>query len=390
MAPDPRPGTSGKLLTRGVALLLAGLLTAAAVSWLGRPDPVLGRDDAPLLLVWSSADKLPELATAARSARGIGNVAQVRNGTGWLDSWQAGDQPPVAAPAGTRVPVEVMAVDPVEYASLLPDAQRPLMDDLSEGKVLLGATGARLRGIEDTGGLAFGETRLQVAGILDDNLVAGHEVFMSHETASGLEIDTPRYLIVELKWGTDQQEAAQRIRELLPDGLTLRTRGPDKSEAFRPGGQVMTQSAIKARFGEFGAVPIGGRDLRLDSDWILNRTANVSLPLVGSARCHKDVIPLLREALTEIAERDLGGLIDPGDFGGCFAPRFLNSNPHSGISHHSWGIAIDFNVSENRYGEDPTMDPRIVEIFEERGFAWGGRWHVPDGMHFEYLPEPER
>jgi hypothetical protein len=31
------------------------------------------------------------------------------------------------------------------------------------------------------------------------------------------------------------------------------------------------------------------------------------------------------------------------------------------------------------------MDPRLIEIMERWGLAWGGRWIVPDGMHFEYL-----
>jgi hypothetical protein len=33
------------------------------------------------------------------------------------------------------------------------------------------------------------------------------------------------------------------------------------------------------------------------------------------------------------------------------------------------------------------MDPRIVDIFRRWGFAWGGTWVRPDGMHFEYAPD---
>ena len=28
-----------------------------------------------------------------------------------------------------------------------------------------------------------------------------------------------------------------------------------------------------------------------------------------------------------------------------------------------------------------------IEIFEDEGFIWGGRWAVWDNMHFEYHPE---
>ena len=29
--------------------------------------------------------------------------------------------------------------------------------------------------------------------------------------------------------------------------------------------------------------------------------------------------------------------------------------------------------------------PRLVSAFERWGFTWGGRWLVPDGMHFEII-----
>jgi hypothetical protein len=77
-------------------------------------------------------------------------------------------------------------------------------------------------------------------------------------------------------------------------------------------------------------------------------------------------------------------LIDTSGYGGCYGPRFINSDPGGRLSHHSWGIAFDINVPDNPYAAEPNMPPRLVETIERSGFTWGGRWLVPDGMHFEW------
>jgi hypothetical protein len=76
------------------------------------------------------------------------------------------------------------------------------------------------------------------------------------------------------------------------------------------------------------------------------------------------------------------------------------------LSAHSFGIAIDLNkpgtrkpaywrwLSSRRYPgglesvrEIEPVPWRVVEIFEQHGFIWGGKWHHFDTMHFEYRPE---
>jgi hypothetical protein len=52
------------------------------------------------------------------------------------------------------------------------------------------------------------------------------------------------------------------------------------------------------------------------------------------------------------------------------------------LSAHSWGIAIDVNASSNRLGQKPTLSAGFVAAFTRAGFAWGGNFHRPDGMHF--------
>jgi hypothetical protein len=65
------------------------------------------------------------------------------------------------------------------------------------------------------------------------------------------------------------------------------------------------------------------------------------------------------------------------------------------ISAHGYGIAIDINVG---YAHNYWLWPKakasniklpslIVDIFEQNGFIWGGRWVHFDDMHFEYRPE---
>jgi hypothetical protein len=76
-------------------------------------------------------------------------------------------------------------------------------------------------------------------------------------------------------------------------------------------------------------------------------------------------------------------------------------------SYHSYGIAVDLAPksfggrhtywrwalpqTEEFYAipyERRWMVPQqIVEIFEKRGFIWGGKWFFFDTMHFEYRPE---
>ena len=75
-------------------------------------------------------------------------------------------------------------------------------------------------------------------------------------------------------------------------------------------------------------------------------------------------------------------------FSGCYSPRRVNRIPTAGISHHTWGIALDINVPQNPFGAPPDQDPRMVAVFERWGFIWGGSFVQPDGMHFEYRRPP--
>jgi len=102
--------------------------------------------------------------------------------------------------------------------------------------------------------------------------------------------------------------------------------------------------------------------------------------------CNVQLFPALIGALTQVQDAGLGGEIHV--YSGCYAARTVARSPTAPPSQHAYGAAIDINAPENPYGATPTMDPRIVKIFERWGFIWGGRFLTPDGMHFEYGSPP--
>jgi hypothetical protein len=95
--------------------------------------------------------------------------------------------------------------------------------------------------------------------------------------------------------------------------------------------------------------------------------------------CNKDMIIPLTNAFENILHRGLTDQLKTWD--GCFNIR--SKRGAKSMSLHSWGIAIDINAAWNRFGKPPTMSPELVKCFTDAGFAWGGYWKKPDGMHFQ-------
>ena len=103
----------------------------------------------------------------------------------------------------------------------------------------------------------------------------------------------------------------------------------------------------------------------------------------------------------DAVSRDLDEL--PYDFIKYLIPTAgtYNCRPVAGanyMSMHAFGAAIDLNTKYANYwlwgliqqGEPKWKNQipiRIVRIFENHGFIWGGYWYHYDTMHFEYRPE---
>jgi hypothetical protein len=126
--------------------------------------------------------------------------------------------------------------------------------------------------------------------------------------------------------------------------------------------------------------------LIVDPAWFHANIDRVRLPAVGPVTCHRAIVPQLRAAMRELADRGLGHLVR--SYHGCFVPRFIARDPANLLSYHSWGVAFDLNLSGNLRGQAPHQPPALVEVLEREGFTWGGRWIVPDGSHFEFHRMP--
>jgi len=108
------------------------------------------------------------------------------------------------------------------------------------------------------------------------------------------------------------------------------------------------------------------------------------------ARCHVRVAGDLSAALADVAAAGLGYAIEVANanvFGGCYSPRYSRTSGF--LSRHAYAMALDTNTVSNCGGcRPPRMNCDVVRIFRKHGFAWGGNFRQPDGMHFEWVGEP--
>ena len=143
---------------------------------------------------------------------------------------------------------------------------------------------------------------------------------------------------------------------------------------------VLPTALVKEMFGDFQIKERDGTWITTEPSWRKENIQAKRVPILGMTRCHRLMWEPLEGALSQILEEGLANTLSVQDFkksGGCYAPRRINRFDAGGsISRHAWGIAIDINTKSSYH-------PRVVEIFNSWGFAWGGTWTSPDEMHFE-------
>lgn len=286
---------------------------------------------------------------------------------------------PVAGGNGPTT-VRMAAVDPKDFRVLTPQMTADAVgvwERLAEGDAAFTHdAGHRLEVPLGSEVPAAGRTTLRIGAYASNGVPPVADAIVSEETAKRLGLKGSQQLYISIDQGASPEEVAGRIAKtagLKPDVLQQ----PETRRAFLVG------SDARYAFEPYGYIDNGDGTIQIDSGWVRRNIVRARVPIFGEVMCHRLLIGQLRGALQEIADRGLAHLINTRDYGGCWSPRHIDFNPRKPLSMHSWGLAIDINVSTNRLGAAPTMDPRIVQVFDRWGFVWGGRWRRPDGMHFE-------
>jgi hypothetical protein len=390
-------GVVGALLLTLVGFLLfaprSADAPAALAGNLGAQTPSAAQPAAatvrmpPTYLAWMSGGFPSDFRARVRTLQGVERSVVVAGNTRWMTvshdaAGKVLDQPDTPF----AIPIDAFSVNPLEYRSFLPEALRkPIAAALSQGLAVLGQRSATLRRIGPGGTMTFVDGQTVTIGyVAPDEVVGWSEMLVSRDTGDQLAISDDRYLLAQMSGRPSDLEFETSIDSLLPGGTLLRVAAPRETRFVRVASGVNPPVVMKEVFGEFTATPHvdDPAQLTMDPAWSSAHIETRTMPLLGRVTCNKALFPMLKAALDDVANAGLSSLIHTNS--GCYAPRTVARSPTAPPSQHAYGAAIDINAPENPYGSTPTMDPRIVQIFEDHGFIWGGNFLIPDGMHFEY------
>jgi hypothetical protein len=372
--------------------LLLGLVacdTKPPYNYVGARGPT-----APRITVSEFRDLTPSVQNAAiaaaRDASGAGAVTH--SGTiKVFETWRFGMSRPLkGAPPGAHFPVSATAMEPWVGAGLHGEGFGQI---LARNQLVLSQTAASLRratvgdylDIRTWSGPA-GIVRVRIGAVVPD-ANAPSEVTMSILTALSLRFSRPSAVQI---WGYRDQptiEAALARRGLNRAGIRIsRSWDPPSPDS------TLGLGRTKALLGEFWYRNLVGGAIQIDPAWYQANVVRANFAGIAiRANCHRSIVPAIQGALNEIRAAGLAPLVNVSNtnsVGGCFAPREIRpagGTTGGNLSRHTWAMALDMNPSTNALGAVPRMDCRIVRIFRKWGFAWGGNFTTPDGMHFEWV-----
>lgn len=342
----------------------------------------------PLHLVAYSPEQLP-----SRTERALERIGGVRATTMWSgskfmkSSRTYGGRRVDNPPGRHKVPLDIAFVEPKEFARFAQRRDRDEIRSLGGNEALMAAGEVALRKDHDRLKMRFSVGRARSTGSISNQSAQGYELIlpMPAQRASVAF----RTILIEKPPGISRKRINKKLRNIA-GSKPLEVRSEKQVPYLRHGMLVRPQLFVKRAFDEFSVRPTGGRSLSIGGRWVRNNIRTDGVPILGRVTCHKKLFRQLRHAMEELRKRGLAHTVTRSNYAGCFVPRFISSytgsdvGPVKRLSRHAFGIALDINAATNGFGRRPRQDRRFVRIMKKWGFTWGGRWAIPDGMHFEW------
>lgn len=218
------------------------------------------------------------------------------------------------------------------------------------------------------------------------NVKTGRAMDLSPGLAKQLGLSTDDVAEMELREPGDEAE---------PEPAPRTTEDPPK--ATPP--IFPHQSQAESYFGRIEVGPNGQPTER----WEKRNLTTFTLPyrmrlawdterVIQKITCHKMVAPslsvILKNILTHYGSEEAVRAARMDLYGGCYNYRL--SRGGSTLSQHAYGAAIDLDPDRNGLGvpwkpDSGMMPVEVIQIFEDAGWTWGGKWSRPDAMHFQLL-----
>jgi hypothetical protein len=284
-----------------------------------------------------------------------------------------------------KIPMDVAFVEPREFARFARPRDRDAIRRLDGRKALFGAAEVPLREGHSKLKMRFNVGRAKAIGSVSNKSAQGYEMILAQPAPKGARAF--RIVLIEKASDVPRSRIRRKLRRLVgskPLELSSETQVP----FLRHAQLVQPQMLVKKAFGEFRLRPTSGRSIDIPNRWERRHIRSDSVPLLGRVRCHRKIFPQLRRAMRELRREGNGGTID--SYSGCYVPRFISSydgygiGPAKRLSRHAWGIALDINAHRNRFGSSGNQARSLKKTMKKWGFGWGGRWALPDPMHFEW------
>lgn len=291
-----------------------------------------------------------------------------------------------------QVPIEnrvynVAAVDPASYRRFTKYESATLQDQwdrVAGGELAMAPKWEKRLPIDDEGYLRLGSSdddpRIHVGAKAPQ--IPTIDLVVNAKWGEELGMTGPNALLVSAGNSTPQA-LTKPIRKVLGAGIPTQNldiatlRGIDTS-AYQSA--VLVGSFADA-VGVYRYSVLGGGRIAPDPAWVKEHITTDMVPILGSVTCNRAIFPQLKAALAEIVELGLADEIHPGEYAGCYYPRFIAGSTQ--LSNHAFGLAFDINVPGNQRGTVGEIDRGVVAVFKKWGFGWGGDWRYTDPMHFE-------